>query len=128
MAPAPITASSPWVRTTLAPAPTSTSLSVQSGPTTASSATTVAPSSWTPGRIVTSRLEHDVDVDPGGRRVDDRDAVAHPAVEDPAVQLRRERGELDAVVGALGLQHVVDPVRADALGRPRGRCATTSVR
>src|SRR6478609_10099980 len=54
LAPGPTTASSPWVRTTLAPAPTSTSLSVQSGPTTASSATTVAPRSWTPGRIVTS--------------------------------------------------------------------------
>src|SRR4051812_41676835 len=54
VAPSPITASSPCVRTTVAPAPTSTSLSVQSGPTTASSATTVAPSSWTPGSSVTS--------------------------------------------------------------------------
>ena len=52
--PAPITASSPWVRTTRAPAPTSQSLSVVSGPITASSPTTVAPSSWVPGRIVTS--------------------------------------------------------------------------
>ena len=49
-----MTASSACVRTTRAPAPTSQSLSVLSGPITASSATTVAPSSWTPGRSVTS--------------------------------------------------------------------------
>ena len=34
--------------------------------------------------------------------------VAHPAVEDPAVQLLARRGELDPVVDALGLQDVVD--------------------
>ena len=48
---APITASSPWVRTTRAPAPISQSLRVVSGPITASSPTTVAPSSWVPGRM-----------------------------------------------------------------------------
>ncbi len=51
----PITASEPCVRTTVAPGPTSTSVSVVSGPTVAPSRTTVAPCSWVPGSSVTSR-------------------------------------------------------------------------
>ncbi|CPU63891.1 Uncharacterised protein [Mycobacteroides abscessus] len=53
--PAPRTASEPCVRVTVAPAPTSVSVSVVSGPTVAPSATTVAPWSCVPGSSVTSR-------------------------------------------------------------------------
>ena len=65
-------------------------------------------------------LEDHVGIDPGARRVDDRHALAHPAVEDAPVQLRRERGQLDAVVGTLGLDHVVDAVSADRSALPVG--------
>ena len=69
--------------------------------------------------------QHDVGVDPGGRRVHHRDALLHPAGDDPAVHLGAERGELGAVVGALGLPDVVDRVRADVqpgLARELRRC------
>ena len=52
-----------------------------------------------------------VDVDPRRRRVDDRHAVAHVPLADPAVELAAERGELDPVVDALGLPEVVEHVR-----------------
>src|SRR3954453_226746 len=113
-----MTASSPWVRTTRAAAPTSTSLRVLSGPITASSATTVAPSSCTPGRIVTSWSSLTstsfqgvsgglvVYVDPCGVGVDDRVAVLHPTSQDAAVLPLGQSGELGPVVRALGLEHV----------------------
>ena len=88
--------------------PTSQSLSVVSGPITASSATTVAPSSCTPGRIVTSAsslTSASIQVVAG---VHHGDAVAHPPGDDAAVHLLAHLGQLDAVVGALGLHHVVD--------------------
>ncbi len=84
----------------------------------------MAPSSWTPGSSVTSARQLHVGVDPGGGRVDDGHAVAHPPLEDAPVHLRAERRELDPVVGALGLHHVVDRERghgAAVLARQRDR-------
>ena len=52
--------------------------------------------------------QHDVGVDPRGLGIQHRHAVLHPAGDDPPVELAAERGELGAVVGALGLPHVVD--------------------
>jgi hypothetical protein len=54
-------------------------------------------------------------VHPGRVRVDDGDAFAHQLVEGTAVQLGPERGQLDAVVDALGLHRVVGRVRTDPL-------------
>ena len=116
------------MRLTSAPAPTSVSVSVVSGPMVARSPTVVAPSSWVPGRIVTSRTDGDVGVDPGGGGVDDRHALAHPALDDAAVELLAQPGQLDAVVDALGLPQVVDEVGADPCRRPCGRWRRTSVR
>ena len=58
--------------------------------------------------------EHHVGVDPGGRGVHDRHAVAHPAGHDPAVHLPAQLGQLGPVVDALGLHDVVDREGADA--------------
>ena len=73
-----MTASSACVRTTVAPTPTSVSLSVQSGPITASSATMVAPWSCTPGRSVTS----------GASVPEDLEAVIFHALEKTPVRSR----------------------------------------
>ncbi len=54
MAPAPITARFATARVTWAPFPTSVSVSVTSGPITASAPMLVAPSSWVPGSTVVS--------------------------------------------------------------------------
>ena len=66
-------------------------------------------------------LQLDVDVDPRGRRVDDRDALAHPVLEDAAVHLGPQHRQLDAVVDALDQHRVVGPQRAHvaAVGRAR---------
>ena len=58
-------------------------------------------------------VELDVGVDPGGAGVHHGDAVAHPPGHDAPVELLAHLGQLDAVVGALGLHHVVDGERAD---------------
>src|SRR5690606_21073282 len=50
--------------------------------------------------------EGDVGVDPGGGRVHDGDALAHPPVDHAAVQLGPQPGQLRAVVHALGLPEV----------------------
>ena len=54
VASSPITDSLPWVRTTEAPSPTVTSVSVVSGPISQRSPMLVAPSSWVPGRMTVS--------------------------------------------------------------------------
>ena len=58
-------------------------------------------------------VELDVGVDPGGRGVHHGDALAHPPVHDAPVELLAHLGQLGAVVGPLGLPHVVDGERAD---------------
>ena len=55
----------------------------------------------------------DVDVDPRVSRVDDGHALPHPAFQDAAVQLLAHPGQLDAVVDALGLPHILGDQRAD---------------
>src|SRR5699024_10440422 len=100
-----MTASSPWVRTMCAPAPTSVSLSVVSGPMTAPVVTSVAPSSCVPQdrHILTDR---DIDVDPRGVRVDDGDSGAHELLALAAVELLAQVGQLDAVVRSFDLPQI----------------------
>ena len=67
-------------------------------------------------------LELDVHVDPGGRRVDHRHALAHPVLEDPPVHLGAQGRQLHPVVDALDQDRVVGAQRAHvaAVG-PRDR-------
>src|SRR6185503_13228769 len=51
-------------------------------------------------------------IDPRRGRVDHGDSGTHPALDDPAVELGAEAGQLDAVVDALCLPRVRDQVRA----------------
>ena len=60
-------------------------------------------------------LELDVGLDPGRRRVDDRDAGEHVALVDAVAEHRRGLGELGARVHALGLERVGGDVRGDRL-------------
>ncbi|VXC06974.1 hypothetical protein NOCARDAX2BIS_400209 [Nocardioides sp. AX2bis] len=65
--------------------------------------------------------EDHVGVDPGRPRVDDRHAGTHPALEDAAVELAPDLGQLHPVVGALGLAHVGDRVGAGVQARLAGQ-------
>ena len=59
-------------------------------------------------------------VDPGGGRVHDGDAGAHPGLDGAAVVLGAEGGELDAVVGALDLPAVLGDDGGDPAAARRG--------
>ena len=65
--------------------------------------------------------EQDGGVDPGRRGVHHGHALAHPVLDDAAVELASELGQLDAVVGTLGLHHVVERERADREPRLAGQ-------
>ncbi len=102
-----------WLRTTLAPSPTTTSVSVVSGPTTAPRAIVVRAVQAGVALDHGVGLEDDVGVDPRGGGVDDRDAGAHPARVGAVAQQRAGLGELDAVVDAERLVRVVGRDRGD---------------
>src|SRR5690606_13766229 len=56
----------------------------------------------------------DLDVDPGGGRVDDRHAVEHPAVHGAAVELSPQGRELGPVVDTFDQDRVGDDLGGDA--------------
>ncbi len=62
---------------------------MQSGPTSAIRAMWVAPWSWVFWWMTTSGSIVDPDAHPGGLRVDDRDALAHPVLDDAVAHARR---------------------------------------
>ena len=111
----------PWVRTTEAPSPTVTSVSVVSGPIVAvARRCAVAPSSWVPGLDDGVAADGHVDVDPGGGGVDDGDAGALMGGDDAAVELGGQLGQLHPVVDAGDQRAVVDVLGLHDAGR---RCA-----
>ena len=57
-------------------------------------------------------FQHDLHVDPGGGRVDDRDPLEHPVLGHPPGQQAAHLGQLHPVVDAEGLVPVLDQVRA----------------
>ena len=81
----------------------------------------VAPSSWVPGWMTVSRPMVDVDVDPGGGGVDDRDAGALVGGDDAPVELGGQLGQLDPVVDAGDQRGVVDVLGPHDLPVLRGR-------
>lgn len=93
-----MTASLPWVRTTEAPSPTPTSVSVVSGPIAQPGPPTqVAPSSWVRGDDGVAADLH-IDVDPGAGRVDDGDPGALVGGDDAAVEFAGQFRQLHPVV------------------------------
>ena len=112
MAPAPMTARFATARVTWAPSPTSVSVRVTSGPTTASAPMLVAPSSWVPGSTVVSwpmLTSTSIQVVAGSTMVT---PARMCALADPAVELTTDGRQLHAVVDALGLPEVVEHVGA----------------
>ena len=65
--------------------------------------------------------DRDVGIDPGGRRVDDRDAGAHVALVDADAHLDLGVGQLDAVVDAEQGAVVLDLEAGDGPVVARGR-------
>ena len=126
--PAPITLSEPWVRTTVAPSPTSTSISVVSGPM-------VAPAADR-GRALQRGARQQRDVGRRGRprraprcwpgrRPSPRSRIQRS--QDPPVHLGVHRRQLDPVVDPFGLPQVVGQARPPTV-RPARRAHASARR
>ena len=108
VAPGPISAPVAWLRTTVAPG--ADDAVAQRG------VRTDGRPRGDPGRPEQLRARQqghvggqlDAGVDPGGLRVDDGDAGAHPALDEAVPQRPAQGSQLDPVVDALGLGGVVD--------------------
>ena len=96
------------MRTTVAPSPTVTSVSVVSGPISQRPPMRVAPEQLGARLHDGVAADAHVDVDPGAGGVDDRDACPLVRGHDATVQLGGQLGQLHAVVDACHQRGVVD--------------------